>query len=265
MKKIFLLLLVSFSANCFAQNKTIDSLKNALAISKEDTNKVWLLNELSFSYTWSFADTAVLYAQQALQLSQRLQFTEGIASSLVSLGAGLTTLGNYANALSYLYKALSLFKERKDSFALSNVHTTLGLCYRDQGDYKQAIQNIQEAIRIDKLIHQELLKVYHGGALSGVYERDNQLDLALYYANELYKIDPDDSGLLTILGAIHSKLGHNALAIEFYKKATKLDHLYHEAWFGHKTITRNCRGRPRSVRLDGLVGRRRPFALARPG
>jgi signal transduction histidine kinase len=219
MKKILIPLLICFSASCFAQRKSIDSLKSALASSKEDTNKIRLLSALSERYTWSFADTAVGYAQQALQLSQRLEFKEGIAWSLGDLGMGLTTLGNYANALSYLYKALSLLKELKDSSGLSLVYTGLALCYRDQGDYKQAIQSIRERIRLAKLRNQEIDAILAGGVLGGVYERGNQLDSALFYADRAYKIMSDNSGYLTILGTIHSKLGHDALAIEFYKKA----------------------------------------------
>ena len=50
MKKILLLLLFLFSANCFAQNKTIDSIKQLLSTAQEDTCKVWLIGALSENY-----------------------------------------------------------------------------------------------------------------------------------------------------------------------------------------------------------------------
>jgi signal transduction histidine kinase/Flp pilus assembly protein TadD len=200
----------------------IDSLKHELTIAKEDTNKVWVLNTLSQNYTWSFADTAVLYAQQALELSQRLNFKEGAAWAMAALGIGLTTLGNYSNALSFFYKALALFKELKDSSGLVKTHGNLGVCYREQEDYKQAIENIQESMRLQKLSHEESGLVFTEGMLSAVLERNNQLDSALVYANRSYSKKQDWSGLLTVLGAIHSKLGNNQLAIEFYKKAIPL-------------------------------------------
>ena len=94
MKKISLFVIILTSLKSFAQfsqNKTIDSLKLALATAKEDTNKVWILDALSSSYTFSSADTAVIYAQQELRLSQQLNFREGMASGMAELGGALTT------------------------------------------------------------------------------------------------------------------------------------------------------------------------------
>ncbi len=219
--KFFLLPIIIFpSMQSFAQNKTVDSLKQLLSTAKEDTSKVWILDVLSVSYTWSFADTAIMYARRELQLSKRLNFERGEAWSMSNLGAALTTLGNYANALDYNYKSLALFKKLNDSLGMSYAFGNLGLCYREQGDYKQAIQNIKEEIRLQKLMHRN--DVLIEGILSSVYERNNQLDSALFYAEKAYNFKKDWSGLLTVLGAIHSKLGHNQLALEFYNKTIPL-------------------------------------------
>ena len=221
-KRIFFFTFIFSSLIGFGQNKAIDSLKHALSIAKEDTNKVWVLDRLSGSYTYSFADTAVMYAQQELQLSQQLNFERGEASSNVNLGEALTTLGNYANALVFGYKSLALFEKLNDSLGMSTAYIVLGGCYREQGDYKQAIENLEKALRLTSLIH------YHAGILmmeaqlSGVYERNDQLDSALFYAEKAYIDLKDWSGFLTTLGGIHSKLGHNRLALEFYKKAIPL-------------------------------------------
>jgi hypothetical protein len=56
MKKLLLLPFILSYRPGLAQNKRIDSLKQVLSASKEDTNKVWVLDELSEAYTFSFAD-----------------------------------------------------------------------------------------------------------------------------------------------------------------------------------------------------------------
>jgi len=198
----------------------IDSLKLQLASAQKDTNKIWTLIALSERYTWSFADTAVMYAQQALQLSKELNFRKGEAFGMADWGSALTTLGNYTNALDFIYKSIVLFKELNDSLGLAYAHGALGICYRDQGDYKQAIQNIREDIRIRQLMHFKTDGVE--GMMASVYERNNQLDSALFYAEKVYYIDDNWSGILTVLGAIHSKFGNNQLALKFYKKAINI-------------------------------------------
>ena len=83
MKNVFfifsVLLLIGIKAN--AQVYNIDSLKQQLAYAREDTNKLFLLSRISYSYTWSYADTSIMYAEQALELAQKLNYEQGIASS----------------------------------------------------------------------------------------------------------------------------------------------------------------------------------------
>jgi two-component system NtrC family sensor kinase len=138
------------------------------------------------------------------------------------LASALITLGNYSAALNLSYKSLAIFKKLNDTLGIINTLATLGLCYRDQGDYKPAIQYLREDIRLRELKYHNNDSMFLGGMLSSVYERDNQLDSALLYAQKAYSVRKDWSGLLVVLGAIHSKLGHNDLALNFYRKTIPL-------------------------------------------
>ena len=52
----------------------IDSLKQTLFTSKEDTNKVRLYVNLSEAYHFSYPDSALLYSPPGLQLARKLNF-----------------------------------------------------------------------------------------------------------------------------------------------------------------------------------------------
>ncbi len=93
----------------------IDSLKHELTIAKEDTNKIHLLIGLSDSYFFSYADTGVAYAQQALDLSEKLNFEGGILEAEFSLIQSLIISGNYPLAIDHCFKALSLAKKNQYS------------------------------------------------------------------------------------------------------------------------------------------------------
>src|SRR4051812_32710239 len=64
-----------------AQQKTIDSLQKELVTAKADTNRVLLLTELVKIYYLFKPDTALILAQQAYTLSQKLHYTKGEALS----------------------------------------------------------------------------------------------------------------------------------------------------------------------------------------
>jgi hypothetical protein len=63
-----LLLLSFFSTALAAQQPAADSPQQELTSAKEDTNKVWSMIGLAGQYHWTYPDSAILYAQQALQL-----------------------------------------------------------------------------------------------------------------------------------------------------------------------------------------------------
>lgn len=89
--KIFLLVnLLSFPFFATAQNETgdrhLDSLVGELAKIPEDTNKVLLLDEISYAYVFINPDNGIKYATQAKELSERLGWKRGLALAYADLG-----------------------------------------------------------------------------------------------------------------------------------------------------------------------------------
>ena len=184
MKILFCLtIFIEFLSNVSTgQNNAIVNLKQQLLLSKEDSSKVDVLSALSYKYVWSFADSSVIYGEQGLQLAQTLKYEEGEACCLYSLSIGFTTLGNYSTALNLGYKSLSLYEKLNDSSGMANIRDALGLCFREQGDYKEAIRLMKEAKMLNELLHRSTSE--SDGTLSSVYERNNQLDSALFYGQK---------------------------------------------------------------------------------
>lgn len=98
--KRFIFFFIAFHSVPIVLGQGRDTLIQQLAVAKEDTNKVNLLNDLSFDYAWSDADTSMMYAQHAIDLVQKINFEKGIADAQLNLCAALTALGkNYSRAL----------------------------------------------------------------------------------------------------------------------------------------------------------------------
>jgi len=220
MKKIFSLLFFSLFLfiKLVAQDNYIDSLKQQLVIAKEDTNKVNLLINLSWAYIWSFADTAVTYAQKGLELSKELKYKEGEGSSMNALCISLTVTGNFNNALDFGFKAIQVVENLHDTSGIISDDVALELCYRDQGDYNQALVYAYRAKNLYELAHYTWNERVILGNISSIYEKNNQLDSALYYGNKTYELTKEWSGILQTLGNIHAKLGHNELSLDYYRK-----------------------------------------------
>ena len=107
MKKIILLLLVSLSLSySHAQPNVRDSLNQLLQKEKSDTSRVLLLAQLSFHYSSSKPDSAMLLALKGFDLSRRIGFTKGEAASLNGIGTAYSVLGNYPKAMEVYLQAL---------------------------------------------------------------------------------------------------------------------------------------------------------------
>jgi two-component system NtrC family sensor kinase len=200
-----------------AQPAGIDSLKKELVIAREDTTKVLLLYDLSNRYTWSYADTSILYAQQGMDLAQKLNFKRGIEFGYGQISSALTTLGNYPLALEYAFKSLSLAEQRANNMAIAFSNITVGMCYRELGDYQNALIYCRRALARSKGMR--LYGLYNlWGIIASVYEKNNQYDSAILYASKCYKIDKKWSGLLYVLGSAYTKKHEYDSAMYFYRE-----------------------------------------------
>src|SRR4029078_11540758 len=112
-----------------------DSLELALLKTKEDTLKVKLLAELSFRYAFNQPEKGLSYSRQCLLLAQRLNDKEGIANANQSRAWWLWAMGNYSNSLQLALKSLQGYEELVDWERIGWLYLTLGVIYRDIGDY----------------------------------------------------------------------------------------------------------------------------------
>lgn len=223
MKKLLLIFLLFAVIKTRGQNRYADSITEKIKSAKEDTAKVRLLYGLAYHYIWSSADSSLLFGQRALQLSQKINDQTGIAHSQQTLCRAFTTIGNYPQALNYGFKAQAFYKKIKDTLDIIRSDSDIGLCYREEGNYKIALSYFSNAFMLSKLFHISKTRMNNlYGMISSVYEKSNQLDSALYYAQKAHKVDTQWSGLLYVLGSIYTKKGDNELAVQYFKKTVSV-------------------------------------------
>lgn len=89
---------------------------------KEDTNKVWLLNELARNYLLYNVDSCNLMLRRAIALSEKIGFAKGQVASLHRLSSGMNVTGKKEEGLKLLQEALQIAKT-------NDVNEWLGRCY----------------------------------------------------------------------------------------------------------------------------------------
>ncbi|HLY68486.1 MAG TPA: hypothetical protein VKR53_02085, partial [Puia sp.] len=197
MVKAILLVLVFASTFCFAQNKLVDSLSHLVQDAKEDTTRVLAMAHLSFAYTSRNSDSAILVARQAIKLSEQIDFPRGEVRALASLGNGLETKGDLAQALEQVFHGLGIAEEYHLALEKSICLSIRGDIFWDMNDYNRAIPFLQQAFRIaDSLSDQPEAKAYANQSeqdLGALFMLNGQLDSAMNHLQKLYKsVSADD-------------------------------------------------------------------------
>ncbi|MEO5997847.1 MAG: tetratricopeptide repeat protein [Chitinophagaceae bacterium] len=129
----------------FAQVSKIDRLSQWLSTEKKDSNKVTLLWQLAEQYQSFKPDTSLQLSQKALLLAQRIRFTEGESRSLAVLATSQYLLGDYPKALNNYMLKLRIEEKRNSPRNYASALSNIGITYILLGDYTNALEYLYRA------------------------------------------------------------------------------------------------------------------------
>src|SRR5665213_629886 len=138
MRKIFLFFIFSVSTTfLFCQDKKeIDSLVNALKTA-HDTIRVNILGNLSDKLREDDPKRAMKYANEAIQLSQQLDFSNGLFQGYMGKALAFYDSGELDSALRYLLIAKTFAEKNNNNGQLASVYSNLGNVLGNKGQYKK--------------------------------------------------------------------------------------------------------------------------------
>ncbi|HMJ47519.1 MAG TPA: hypothetical protein VK498_09325, partial [Ferruginibacter sp.] len=122
-----------------AQRNKVDSLAILLSSEKVDSNRVTLLwNMAAASYAYK-PDTALVLAQDAINLARKIKFTEGESRALGILANSFLKIGNYPRALEFYLSKLKIEENRNSPRNLASVTMNIGIVHVYQEEYRVAL------------------------------------------------------------------------------------------------------------------------------
>ncbi|HEY5772268.1 MAG TPA: tetratricopeptide repeat protein, partial [Chitinophagaceae bacterium] len=147
--QVLFVLLCLCSSSLHSQNKIIDSLQNVLNHSKEDTNKVKLLQDISLKFldVGEF-EQVFKYGSASLVLAEKLGIKSKVAQAYHFLGYINNEKSNYSEALKNYNIALKMKVEIGDKAAIANTLNNIAIVYRAQGKHADALKNYSTSLKI---------------------------------------------------------------------------------------------------------------------
>lgn len=221
-----LLLFFLISFNTFSQNYA-DSLKKKLKNST-DTNRINILNQLSFYYSERDDSISNSYANEAINLSDKLRFFKGKANAMNNKGIIYDVIGNYDSALYYYNNALKIATEINNAGLKANVYNNIGLVFWNKGEYEKALKVYFISLKIYENLKDKkgISKVFSNVGL--IYYDLGKLKESLKYHFQSLNIrekQNDDYGIgvsLTNIGLTYEEMDSLNLALNYYLESIKL-------------------------------------------
>ncbi len=207
-----------------------DSLRQVLVHTRQDTNRVLLLNQLANNYRFFNPDSSLILAQQAMGLAQRLNFNKGKIHALNIYGEARRFRGEFPQALEAQFNALQLSKKIGDQQGEAGCLGSIGHVYLDLNEYQQALSYLYQAKKIRENIFGNTSLWMSG--IGYAYERLSRLDSALHFQQQAYDSlrnfpvnSPLGSLILTRLGIVHARLGHPDPALRYFQQAIQISNV----------------------------------------
>jgi tetratricopeptide (TPR) repeat protein len=202
-----------------------DSLEHVLTTAT-DTNRVIILNKLSFQYLLAGVnEKALLYSQQANELSRHLNYNRGLAKSLINSGNVFSATSDFFRAKTYYTDALVIAHELKDDIIISHCTNNLGEVFRHRGNFEKAIYYLLESLKICERQSDKLGKAETLNNIALVYEEMHNFTKAIeMYTSSLavsreLKNQYDVSATLVNLGQVCLKAGERKRALALFEEA----------------------------------------------
>ncbi len=195
---------------------------------KEDTNKIKLLNQLGRIYIDTSPDSANVFIQQALTLSEKLHWVKGKANALYNSGIYYSSSGNYPEALKNHYSSLSLYKTIDDKKGVARNYNSFATVYIRQGNYPDALEYLDSALKIYNVIGDKAGEANCYNNIGVINMSTNSLSDALINFDKglQIRISLNDSSAIaasyTNLGVIYRRMGNFPQALKNQLLAMKI-------------------------------------------
>ena len=231
MKKIIYLIFIIFTASvAHTQDKRIDSFKLLIQKEKKDTAKIRKLVLLGEVYRNMNNDSALVFFQDAIRLSEKIGFKQGEIQARSSIAYFLLSVkSDYAAALELYFRNLKMEELTGDTVYIFRDIQDVVSIYEDIEDFEKALEYLN---KFKNLISSGIIKssgklakysVTVDDRFGVIYQRLNKLDSAKYYKARVFNDGIAKNNWVRIaigsigLGRIYRKLNKPDSAFYYYQ------------------------------------------------
>ncbi|WP_341902700.1 tetratricopeptide repeat protein [Fluviicola taffensis] len=191
---IFVIALFTCSIS-FGQTAYLDSLKNSLQKRvSSDTMRVFQYNEIAWSYLDYSLDSTYFYLQKGLALAQKKHYPNGVMDAKNTLGIYYRLNSRYPEAIKIYEELIQLRKKYHQEDKLIGVYSNLGSVYYEKREFALALKYYQKAIDEARRIKDDKRILVLYTNLGVTYKAVGLYDQAIVAFEDALKLNKDIKG-----------------------------------------------------------------------
>ncbi|MCP9756599.1 hypothetical protein EGI26_15650 [Lacihabitans sp. CCS-44] len=229
-KLLFIFLLLSSRLLFSQSNKAIEELTAELQKhTAQDTIRVMSILKLSVANYGINLANMQLHAEEAIQLSNKLNFKKGQAEGYKLLGAKYVSVGDYQKAEASFHTSLKLFEESKTYSGIIICNNNLGTVALMQNKYPEALLYFQNSIRVSEKAKLPKLAGLAYSNIGIIYTTQKKYDLALKHFQDAVSINATANSTdgmaagYNNIASVYLDTKKYDKALEFFNKALARD------------------------------------------
>jgi two-component system sensor histidine kinase/response regulator len=177
-----ILCLLFASTVSLAQKWNTDSIEHKIRLAQADTNKVILLNNLITDLREKDLNRANDLAEEAYELSVKLNYKRGLGHALENMGWLSYRSGDYSTAFELSMEAIKINGEINAKAELAQCFNNIAAINFEQRQYILAIDNFKKAFRIGKEIGDDRVICRSLNNIAFAFVTKHEIDSARHYA-----------------------------------------------------------------------------------
>jgi len=210
LKKIFTILIILIYS-FFGYSQKIDSLKLLIKNEKNNLNNVDLLIQLSSQYKGVSVDSALLFAEQALEIAKKTEDLQLIINSLHNLGKITQTNSLNDKSITFYKESIEYSEKLGNDSLIAFSHHKLGNVYFGISRNEEALEQYIIALEIRSKINDIEGIAATTNNIGSIYWDKEKLELAINY----YKISLENEQKIDNKKGIATSL--NNIGLVFWK------------------------------------------------
>jgi two-component system NarL family sensor kinase len=222
--KIIFTIIFFCSFVLFGQNQLDNSIR-LFYESSSNIEKAQLASDISWELKNIKPDSSLFYAKEALRLAILTNQPKIQAYSLSDIGNYYKRKEEYAHALTFYFKSLTIRQQLKDEKLIVSTYNQIALLYKQQENYDSAAYYFEKGIELLRKNPdpKTTLQLYDGYAMTLYHLGHSEVALAYLDSSFVLAESIQDSSVIANVlqrkGVIHQYLGHPLLAMKFYDQA----------------------------------------------